>query len=285
MLNIINADFFRVRKGKAIYATLLGILGIILFTAILLKLISSEDILNQAASSNSGILTIEGNMDGIENSTELLSELVPENGSAFAFSMYGDVGNIITIFILVFIITIFGTDYSAGAYKNSLSYHSNRCKIYLSKLLLSSGLAIGLLFALGLMSLIVGGIFFGFHGYAIANLLPAVTAIALMIPMMLTFISIGYCIIAFTKKVSATIATYIVGILACSTLLQIARMVFPTKVWLSRLDLMSSMGQMTKYQALSAVEILTPIGLAVAIIILTTSIGMYKYQKTDFDFN
>ena len=284
MLNIINADLFRIRKGKAFYATLLGILGIILFTAILLKLISSENFLNQTTN-GSGIITIESDVDDLQDSTEALRELIPENGSQFAFSMYGDVGNIITMFTLVFIITVFGADYSSGAYKNVLSYHSKRSKIYLSKLLLSSLLAVSLLFILGLISLAVGGVFFGFHGYTITNLLPAITAIALMIPILLSFVSIGYCLIAFTKKVSATIATYIVGILACGTLLQIAILMFPTKQWIQRLDLMTSMGKMTKYQSLSAVEILTPIGLALAIIILTTGIGIYKYQKTDFDFN
>ena len=286
MLNIIKADFFRLRKGKAIYAVLLGMFGIIMAMTLLLSVISvgwiSEE--NQVLN-GSGIVTIESTDEGVEDNAELLASLVPENGAEFVSSMYSDAGNIMNMLVLVFIIAVFGVDYASHTYKNILSYHTKRSKIYLSKLGLSSLLAIGSLLIWGLISFVVGGISFGFQGYSAENLIPVITGVALMVPMLLAFVSIGYCIVVFTKKTSATIATYIIGGIVIGTILQIAALMFPAKQWIPRIDLASSMGAMVKYQTLETLDIITPIGLAIALIILTTGIGFYQYKKTDFDLN
>jgi len=286
MLNIIKADFFRLRKGKAIYAVLLGMFGIIMAMTFLLSAISigwvSEE--NQVLN-GSGIVTIESTDEEVQDNAELLASLVPENGAEFVSSMYSDMGSIMNMFVLVFIIVVFGVDYSSHTYKNILSYHTKRSKIYLSKIGLSSLLAIGSLLIWGLISFVIGGISFGFQGYNAENILPMITGVALMIPMLLAFVSIGYCLVVFTKKTSATIATYIIGGITIGTVLQIAALMFPAKRWIPRLDLASSMGEMMKYQTLETLDIMIPMGIAVVLIILTTGIGLYKYKKTDFDLN
>ena len=286
MLNIINADFFRIRKGKAIYAVALGMLGVILLMVFMLKVIESGRFLEQLENDTPISVTFEGDVESYQNDIEAIQEMVPENGMQFATALYAnDAGQLIVLFTLVFIIIILGVDYSSGAYRNVLSYHSKRSKIYLSKLGMSSMLAIASLFMFGLMGLVVGGAFFGFQGYTGANLLSVVTGITLMIPILLAFVAAGYCIVVFTKKTSATIAMYIIGVLVWGVIMQLAMLIFPAKQWISNLDLIGAIGRMMKYQTLTTSNILIPIGFGVAVIIVTMIIGLYKYQKTDFDFN
>lgn len=286
MLNIIKADFFRLRKGKGIYAVILGMFGIVLAMSLLISAISagwiSEE--NQVAN-GAGIVTIESVDGDSQDNAELLASLVPENGAEFVSSMYSDVGNILSWFVLVFIIVVFGVDYSAHTYKNLLSYQTKRSKIYLSKLSLSSLLAIGSLLIWGLISFVIGGVAFGFQGYSVERFIPMITGVALMMPMLLAFVSIGYWLVVFTKKTTTTIATYIIGGIVVGTILQISAMLFPAKQWIPRVDLASAMSAMMKYQTLETLDIITPIGLAIALIILTTGMGLYKYKKTDFDLN
>jgi len=288
MLNIMNADMFRIRKGKSMIGVFIGLLAIVLLMSTLFKVLSSEEIMLQLENSDGPITVerVEGDfVDEGSDPIQEIQEIMPQNGTEFWIGIYGDIVNILPLIMLPFIIVIFGADYSSGAFRNLLSYYSERDKIYLSKLSLSFLVGLGAKVVFILLNLIIGTLYFGIGGISGASLIQALTGTLLMVPTLLATIAMGHCIVALTKKVSSTIAIFLVGVLGWSTVIQMAAMMFPSKPWVISLDIVSMMGSMMKYSELATSSIVMQMILSFAILIGTTVVGMYTYRKTDFDFS
>lgn len=289
MLNIISSDIYRVRKGAAFYGVMAGIAGLFLLIAGIFKIISSpgfNDLVEQSAGAGTGLITVEPGSTAadLEEAQRDLEEFLPENGAQFIIFMLEQASNCLPLFLLPFIMAVFGADYSSGAFRNLLSHESGRGKIYVAKLI--STMLFTVLMLLGFLVLggVIGGLFYGFGGFNSAFCIKTSIILGLQMPIYLAFICLGHFIMAFCKRSSYTIATYIVGLFVWTFVLQMLAMAIPGLGWIMRLDLMSAATVVTQYQTAVAADVVTPLIFSAIIIVVTMGLGSYKYKTTDFDF-
>ena len=146
MMNIIRADIYRLLRGKAIYIT---------FTVLLLM-----NILAVATSAQGGLIVDISEQEEIANFEKVD---VIYNGMNIAEVLYNSTPNLIYL-LLPLLIAVASPMFSHGAVKNSLSYGMPRTKLYFSKLILSSVLALILMLFYILSGILLATIFRGFGG-------------------------------------------------------------------------------------------------------------------------
>mgnify|MGYP003623628592 CR=1 FL=1 len=277
MANIISSDFFRLRKGKTIKGVLIGIICVLLVTAVLLKVFSSDWFLDRMINTSTGTSGFGISMELDESDLQDLEQLQVfevHDGTEYMASMMSESAELLLVLILPFIIAVFGGDYASGAFRNLLSYHSKRKNIYIAKLLTTSIVAVLLTIAFEVLSWLTGTVFFGFGnsiGLRLVNMLPGTL---LMLPRIIDFISIGQGVIAFTKKTGTTIAIYLIGMICWALVIQVVAMFFPGVSWIMNLDLTTMLGLIFDYTSLSLQSILTPTIFSIIIIAVTTIAGM-----------
>ena len=275
MLNIIKSDLFKIFKGKALYGVLLALLGLVFIIAGVITYTQSESYREKVNSGEEQFIEMESSdeSDHLQNGGEFLTMMSEHLGVAFLF------------LILPFIMAVFGVDYSTGTYRNLLSYHSRRGTIYLAKMITSAILTLVMLICFVVFSVIAGGIMLGFGGFTGAVLMGVAKALLLMLPVMLAMIGVGYCVMTFTKKTSATIAVYLIGITVSGLAVQLPMVLFPKAEWISQLDLTSSIGTLAQYGIRAEGEIMVPLVFSAILIAGTYILGVVRYKTTDFDFN
>jgi len=279
MLNIIQADLFKVRKGKAFLGVMLGLFLTLILVAIVFKVVSAptfNDYMSGAQEYYS-----EDDMVDINEAQQML----PSNGGEFLLMMFREIASSYAFFILPFIITVFGADYSSGTYRNLLSYHSGRTGIFAAKMITTTIITIAMLIGAGILAFIVGGILFGFGGFSAAVIVQVLKAMIFMLPILLAFIALGYCITALTKKTSYTIAIYFVTLLVWSVVIQLPAMLIPGMGWLMDLDLMNSLKTAAQYAGGADVSLAVPMVFSIILMIGSGVLGLIKYKTTDFDFS
>jgi len=279
MLNIIRSDLFKIRKGKAFYGVMIGILGTLILVAGIFKVIQSPAFRESMTVHEEAF--DEGDIMDVEDAQQYL----PTNGGEFLTFVNQEVGGAFLFFLLPFIIAVFGADYSSGAYRNLLSYHSGREGIYAAKIITSIILTVLMLFGSAVFSIIIGAVVFGFGGFTGAVLLGTVKCIIMMLPILVSLIAAGHCVLAFTKKTSATIAFYLVGLIVWSLVLEIPAMLIPNMEWLLQLDFASSIKAAAQYAMNADVKILIPMLFSFVLIAGTYVLGVIRYKTTDFDFD
>lgn len=279
MLNIIQADLFKIRKGKALKGVMLGLLLIVLITAAVFKLVESPAF--QVTMENNGEIFSSDDLSDVEEAQGMM----PQNGGDFVRMMFLEVGSGFVLFLLVFIITIFGVDYSSGTYRNLLSYHSSRGSIYAAKVITNTILTIVMLIGFLVLNVIIGGILFGFGGFSAALFLTIIKGFLLTMPILIAFITLGHCIVAFSKRTSYAIAIYLVGLIVWSLVLQIPAMLIPRLEWLMQLDLMSAPKLVAQYAVNGSASIAVPMIFSIILIVGTYVLGLARYKTTDFDFS
>lgn len=283
MLNIISSDIFRVRKGTALYGVIGGIFALFLLMAVIFKIINFPVIFDMTETDVTVVpesnVSIEADLD------DDIVEFLPDNGAEFLLSMFTETSNGLALFLLPLIISVFGADFSAGTFRNLLSYESGRKKIYIAKLICTLVFSIIMLLAFVVVGGLLGSLFFGFGGFSVAFISQIFTILALQLPIYIALICIGHCILAFSKKCSYTIATYIVGLLVWSFVLQMVGLAIPRLSWVIQLDLMSMLNTLANYKMVSNGEIVFPVIFAVGVMIISFGLGGYRYKTTDFDFN
>lgn len=279
MLNIIQADLFKIRKGKAFYGVMMGLLAIVILIGGVLKVIGSPAFQVQMS-------TFEESLSE-EDKQELSDgqEIVPANGGEFLRMAFQEMGSAFILFLLPFIITVFGADYSSGTYRNLLSYHSKRAEIYAAKTITSLILTVVMLVGFTIFGAVIGGILFGFGGFTAAVFMEIIKTSVLLLPVLGAVIALGYCIMAFVKKTSYTISIFLVGALVWSLILQVLAMLVPRWEWILQLDLMSAVKMIGQYAANADVSIMIPMVFSVILLVGSYVIGSLKYSRTDFDFN
>jgi len=279
MLNIIRSDLFKIYKGKAFYGVMLGLLGCIILIAGIFKIIQTP-----AFRTSMSVHEEMFNEDDIL-SVEEAQQYMPSNGGEFLVLMNQELGSSFLFFLLPFVIAVLGADYSSGAYRNLLSYHSGRGGIYAAKMLTSIILTVLMLVCTSVINIIIGGIVFGFGGFTGIVLLGTVKNIILMLPILISLIGTAHCVLAFTKKTSTTIAFYLVGLTVWSLILQIPALLIPGMEWLLQLDFSSSIKMVGQYAMNADVKIMVPMIFSFLLIAGTYVFGMIKYKTTDFDFS
>lgn len=281
MTNMISADLFRLRKGMATKGMLIGVLATILLIGIISFAVTTEGVQmlmeDGVAMVESGLMS-EGELVDIQTDMKDTYEMLPDNAAGFGRMIIGE--NFLAPFFLTFIVVIFAGDYSTGTYRNTLSYESDRTKIYVSKLLLSMAYAIGLSLAALLFSWLLGGILFGFTGFSAAYFQKMGMTLLLLLPAQLATVTFGHFLVAFTKKTGTTIAIYLVTLLVGSSVLQMLAML-PGLKWLLLIDWMYSGKQLASYWTMATGDILISVISGLVMAALFFVLGLLRYRKTD----
>lgn len=275
MINLFNSDFYRLRKSASFRNTIIGLIILTIFVGFLIKFMSNTDGLV--------ILLDEYAQDAMPSETlqEQLSEFeeaIPDGAAGFIDELLGS--NILALFLLPLIITIFAADFTAGTFRNTLSYESNRKKVYLSKLLLSTLGCLILTIILLITSWITGGLFFGFSGITPEYIIHTIVVVLLLFPVQMGIIGFGHCVIAFTRKSSSTTAIYILTLIFLSLFLQVISMLKPFR-WIVFLDWQSAGKLLVNYTDLKVSEIITIVASGAAIAVITSFLGITRYEQSD----
>lgn len=279
MTNIINADIYRLRKGAALRNTIIGVFITVAFIAVTMFTFSSEgfsiyldETASQAGMSDTELQEMHDDIAEADETAMVAS------GASFAQEMAAS--NAMPFFLLAIIITVFCADFTAGTHRNTLSYESNRTKVYLGKLLLSIGIFVLLYFAQLVFSWLIGGVFFGFTGFSAEYFLQTLVGFLLMLPVHIGIISIGHCIVAFARKSSVTIAVYLIGLTLVSSFLQMASQL-RNLAWLLLLDVISAGHTLVYYWQSAPSDIIITVVFGLVAAVASTALGLARYNKTD----
>ena len=269
MTNLMNADWYKVRHGAALRNTFLSFLAVVVIFAAFTAFSSSDE--------SAGFLTVTTDppiqSDVIEQGENDVS------GASFSNEMQQSF--FIPFFFLPIVLAVFCADFNAGTHRNILSYESKRGRVYLSKLLLSVVLCVGMMAASQAFSILLGGVLFGFTGFSAAFFTRTLLVLALQIPICIGFISVCHFLVAITKKSSATIAAFIVGYIAVVVLLQSVSSYVPSLSWIMMMEPQTGGQIMAMYEAATPCEIITILLYHAAISGIAIVAGLLHYRKVD----
>jgi len=210
MMNIIRADIYRLIRGKAIYIT---------FALLLLM-----NVLTIATSTQGGFVVDIYEQERIASYEEVDGVY---NGVNIAEVLYKSTPNLIYI-LLALIIAVVSPMFSNGAVKNSLSYGMPRSKLYLSKLIFSSGLALIMMLLYMLSGILFATMARGFGGAAPdgywLNIIKICCAQSFML---LAMNSIGIFLAFVTKRTAAVIGAYMAFCLVPTAVVMLLMQVQP----------------------------------------------------------
>lgn len=276
MSNIISSDFYRVRRGAALRNTFIGMALVVLFM-IVMAFVSQMDGFTYV---ESGTLSVTEASELTQDLTEVQQEAGSiTGGAALASELLGQ--SLILFFFLPIALAVFCADFSAGTHHNTLSYESNRVKVYMAKLLLTIGLSLALVLAMVLFCWLSGGIAFGLGGFSWAYVQEVLLTILLQLPVYLSIISICHCLIAITRKSSVTIAIFIVGLLAFMLILQYIAQTFPDYSWLLMLDPQNGGKLMANREMASTGDLIFVAAYNLGLAAAATLLGSAVFRKAD----
>lgn len=267
MSNIFHSDFYRLRQGNALRNMFITLLGLLVFYAVMFRFTQTTDI---------SVFSMNVNSEAIGE----LKSILPRSGAEFAASMLNE--NYIPVLFLGFFIMVFGTDFSSMTFRNTLSFETNRNKVYLARLGLSITLCFAALVFNSLCALSIGAALFGFGGFNGGFFLQVFITLLLQAVLCVSLACIAHCILAFTQKNGITITIYLVGIILLSSLVQGLLFLFPTLKWLLAFDFITSFSLMAQYASLPFSTIAVPMLINLILIGLTGFAGITRYQKMDF---
>ena len=267
MLNIIHSDIFRLRKNKTILYAAIGAMAVVLLAGLLQFLVANNiwDMGNEAV--YLGIMPIAQN------------DQLPDNAAEFALYFLG-IG-VLPFFVLIFIVAIIGADYSHGTLQNTLAFETNRRVVYIAKFVSGVLCSMFLTIACIIFSWIAGLALFGFGGFNWEYFERLVYSILLLLPVYMGLVGFGNCIVAVTRKTSATIAVYLLSIVLLATVIQSITTVFPASGWLAFLDPVTACKTISAYWLQSAGYTVLMIFIWLAFAAITTIIGLLRYMKED----
>ena len=275
MSNIISSDFYRVRKGAAYRNTCLGILAFIVIMLASFLFVQSGMATEMLTATND--LT-PADVAELEQTMQAEVAIV-ESGAVFGFQVLSDF--FIFMFFLPVVISVFCADFTAGTYRNTLSYESDRIKVYMAKLLLSIALCLAMVLGMLAVSFLLGSFAFGFSGFTAAFFGKLAATLLLQLPIYLATITVCHCIVSFAKKSSSTIAVFLAGYFALVLVLQLAVGIFHMPEWLMLLDAQSAGKMMAGYASAPKSYVVFVVAFNLGITALATLLGARYYQKTD----
>ena len=214
MLNLLNAEFYKLRKGKSFFV------GLLVAAAILLLLFSSLVMIDkisrgEIANGTSGVVVYQnGENLGEDGQVKSMSEEIGVIG--VLQQMFGGhfVGLILAALISMFVIREFGS----GAIKNLVGKGYSRISIFLSKLLASIALTAAFQTAVAALAIVMGLPFLGTKIYGQASWGDIAVYLGLQILFGVTITVIFVTVGELTRNLAAGIAVNM-GILMFSTTL------------------------------------------------------------------
>lgn len=279
MSNIISSDMYRLRRGPALYVTFLGMLAIVVVLVITIALTQSQafnDIgeMSAAGMSETDAAEMQGDLD------EMQQEM------AVYYSGAGIGGQMVTqgvflLFLLPVVIMVFCADFTAGTYRNTLSYESNRVRVFFSKFILAIVLFAVMLLGMLAFSWLLGTIVFGAGSFSAAYFGSFFTTLLLQLPIYLAAIAVCFFLVSITRKSSASIAIYFVGFIGISIIFTTLAGQFESLQWLQLLDPTSGLQLMAAHAQAPMNDILVVVLYNAGIAVLATLLGVLYYRKAD----
>lgn len=295
MSKLFKADFYRIKHSRMMWNTLLILaLLIIAFAATFAWVMSGsfKKMLNSAESTaavsgfqtgvsirTSGQDSSVPTEDEVQALMDELDVLIP-NSAAFVDAVLFN-NNIMLYFLLPLAIVIIGTDFSSGAIRNTLSFESNRSKIYLSKLLQLLFAALGLIVFTLIFCIVSGSVAFGFGGFSTAYWLERLFIFSLQIPAYVAMIGIMSGALILTKRSGPAIAITLSVLFLYSNLISIVTQLLPGVQWIKYLDFLSIFSKSMHYTAYSAWQLAGTIITAACVAVLGITLGLTHYKKMD----
>jgi ABC-type transport system involved in multi-copper enzyme maturation permease subunit len=271
---------FRLRKGAAQKFTFIGVFVFVLAMALIMMLLSSgvfTSIMESSAEFEM-INSSEAGRSQMDNLYTAMQE-VPKNGAEFAQVFVSS--GLLAFFMLPLMLAVFATDFTAGTYRNTLTFETQRGKVYWAKLL-TSIIQFVMLFAAGLVvSWLIGSILFGFGGLNLSFIGRILLTALLQAPIYLGMICLIHFLISVTRKSSATIAGFLLFLLLFPSVVQLLTFLLPTFSWLEHLDLFSGLGTVASYATAAPIDIILPIVLGGLLAVASTAVGLLRYTKAD----
>ena len=275
MNNIISSDFYRVRRGAAFRNTCLGLALVVIFMLIMFVFIQSDSFSEMIA--NTSELSI---VETADIQQEMQSGFLQiENGVDFAVEILSE--SIVFLFFLPITIAVFCADFTAGTYRNTLSYESNRSKVYMAKLLMSIVLCFAMVIVMVIVCLILGSIAFGFSGFTVAAVGKLLITVLLQLPIYLATVTVCHCISSITKKSSMTIAIFLVGYFVLALILQLLTGVLSLPDWIMLIEPQSAGKFLAEYASAPSNEIAFVMVYYLVVTALAVILGVTHYRKTD----
>ncbi len=260
MLNLINADIFRLVHEKMLWITTC-ILSLFYLLA------------------GSGKFTPTFRMNVANHQVEQVN--IIQSGAQSPFSLMAS-PFFLVYFFLPILITVAGSDFSTGAIKNTLSRGFTRPQIYFSKLILVW--VIGSIFDLLLitLTLISGTILLGFGQPLDAGYLGELGEVFLLqLPLFLGVISIGICLFFLTRRTAIATLVYLLLFTAAqfaNTLLSS----FPVKFGnILRYEILYCLKQAVALQNLHGQDLARIVFVGAGYIVITSLLGILVFQKID----
>lgn len=277
MSTIIRSDIYRLRHGTMVRNVLIVLLAVLAFLAVMFVALRSEQM---AFFVESGAIDQydEGESETLQQDFSDVQDYLPANAAEFTTVVTGE--NMLLFFFIPIILAIFCADFTDGTYRNTLSYESDRTKIYLAKLALSVGCCFLLNIVTILACWVVGGIAFGALGFSAAYLLQTLVSLLLFLPGQLATICFLHCLIVFTRKSSSTIGIYIALCLGITTIVQLLTLI-PQLGWVSYFDWNSVGQQLINYSTTPLYGLVLVVCSGLLAAVITTLVGINHYRKAD----
>lgn len=262
MLNVLRADFYKLRKSKAFWiCTLVGIVvAVLMVVAVQAGISRSLARADTSSPEYQQMLAMSKSVSG----TWAITEFLPQ-------------GNFILILAGVFVAIFISAEFGYGTMKNTLSRGAERVSVFASKYITC---AVGALFMLVMFIaalLVSGTIVWGFGSVAAGGF---VVMVLLQMLLMLAFTAVFVFISMTVRSSGGAIATNIISVMIVSTLLQALSMLFGSNTDLSQYWLTGAISTLATYTPASG-DVIRGVIVALAWGIVTSAAGLVLFRKTD----
>lgn len=278
MSNIISSDFFRLRKGATLYATILGLLAcvvlIVVVTATAQSPATADMVTGMEGLSEEDRIELQQDFAEAQDETAYI-----DGGAAIGSEMLTQ--SVCLLFFLPVVIAVFCADFVSGTYRNTLSYETNCTRVYFAKLALSAVICIAMIIVMLVFGWILGSIVLGATGFSGAYFASTLLTLLLQLPIYLAAVAIGHFLVALTKSSSATIAIFIIGFFAVSIAFPLLAGSISGLEWLALLEPQTAATVMMQHATASASDIIIVAGYHLALIVIATVVGVLHFRKTD----
>lgn len=272
MSTIIRSDIYRLKKGKTVKITLL-VSALLAFLILALSLSFSSIVTNIPTDGMSATDIAEMQADVAEMQSQTAG-----TGASYVTEINGQ--NFMIFLFLAVIVAVFSTDFDNGTYKNTLSYESNRNKVFWGKFILTFFTCILIKIVTLFFSFLSALIFIGTSGFSVAFWLQTLLAFVFQLPIYISIIAVAFCIVTFTKKTAALNVIFLVGLTVVSVVFQMVSALKDTLNWLVLFDPLTASTQIAQ-GTLNAKATAFSLCFFTAISIIALLIGSIHFKKSD----
>ena len=262
MMNMIRADIFRILRGKALYITFAAVLAL--------------NILMVATSEPAGVSIGVNDQERYEE-----QESVIFNGLNIVEILYTNMNNM-SYFILPLLILVIAPMFSNGSVKNGLSRGMSRTKLYIEKLLLSSGLSLLLMLFYIASGVLIATILRGYggpppDGYW-QNIIKTCSS---QFFMMLSLNCVGTFLVFVSKRTSVVIGAYIAFTIVPAFIIMALMNSDPAFIRFYDFDIQNIISKFGFFEALEPSDFVKSFATGAFYIIATIVAGTALFKKAE----